>query len=107
MKPERIEELLKGTIYTGAKGTGEFYGDIRAHKAVPQHRLTPVCGNEAFVNLLVDSTLNAARVQLLAKALRDIRGLPYTCSRYEFDYTDIAKKALAEAGLLQEAASNA
>jgi hypothetical protein len=60
MKPERIEELLKNTEYAAAFDTS-------------RPRRTPEYDDivEARSKLSKDAELNAARVQLLAKALQD------------------------------------
>jgi hypothetical protein len=98
MKPERIEELLKNTEYASAFDTS-------------RPRRTPEYDDivEARSKLSGDAELNAARVQLLAKALRDARESMPSWQSYASDYfkekhnadKDIAAidAALKEAGL--------
>lgn len=123
MKQERIEELLKGTPYEGAaKGywaachmKHSEYGvvgfDITTQ---PEGSVNPLCryewgrcksdANELEANshLFRDAKLNAARVQLLAKALYQARA---ELAR-EFDSgcreVKAIDAALDEAGITQE-----
>ena len=63
MKPERIEELLKGTQYEHKKS-----GWIPERHSITER----LSGLAVIPRAHEDAELNAARVQLLAKALRDV-----------------------------------
>jgi hypothetical protein len=91
MKQERIDELLKGSGY-----------DVKS----------PVWGEDNRDQIYKDATLNAARVQLLAKALRFYAECQKGDIRLGFhekghinkplDIGATARAALSEAGITQE-----
>lgn len=96
MKQERIDELLKGTDYGDT--TELVYEDVDIESR--SYSIQTVMRGEQ--RLCEDAALNAARVQLLAKALRSIAG--NTCCVGCQEAKKVAAHCLAEAGLDKEPA---
>jgi hypothetical protein len=94
MKPERIEELLVGTPYADRTSTDRTEVDVEARRITTWRE---IAGEKAVMD---DRYLNAARVQLLAKALRVARNIMkaegfITTARY-------VDATLTEAGLNEQ-----
>ena len=96
MKPERIEELLKGTKYEHKKS-----GWVPEAHSIAER----LSGLAILPQAHEDAELNAARVQLLAKALREIVKLVLDSddkTEIEIKAVFLAGKALTEAGLNEQ-----